>query len=209
VFRCRPQRQEPGLRAGLRQGDRPPPDRDVFAADPHGRPYRGHPARRSGRARRLPLPHLGGDGHRRAETLGDAVHRTQREKPARLVWRRHRRRAFQWRHEHRPDASHRSHQGRHSPRSGPARRCSTTASRGRGSRDRTEGGSDARGRARSRSWADRHCGWRRGKKPGKGSKSCWSTTRTVSCTRWPTISARPARRLSPIGHRWPTACSTM
>jgi hypothetical protein len=49
VLGRRPQRQEPGVRAGLGQGDRPPPDRDVFAAHSHGRPYRGPAARRHGR----------------------------------------------------------------------------------------------------------------------------------------------------------------
>jgi anthranilate synthase len=47
VFRRRPQRQEPHLRARLRARDRPPSDRDVFAPDPHRRSHRGHPARRS------------------------------------------------------------------------------------------------------------------------------------------------------------------
>ena len=41
VHRRRPQRQVAGLRAGLGAGDRPPPDRDVLAADPHRRPRRG------------------------------------------------------------------------------------------------------------------------------------------------------------------------
>ena len=55
VLGRRPQRQEPRLRAGLGAGHRPPPDRDVFAADPHGRPYRGPAARRHGRVRRVPV----------------------------------------------------------------------------------------------------------------------------------------------------------
>ena len=37
----------------------------------------------------------------------------QREEPARLVWRRDRHGAFQRRPEHRPDAAHHPHQGRH------------------------------------------------------------------------------------------------
>ncbi len=75
VLGRRPQRQEPRLRAGLGQGHRPPPDRDVFAPDPHGRPYRRPAARRHGCLRRLPQPCLGRHRHRRAEALGDALHR--------------------------------------------------------------------------------------------------------------------------------------
>ena len=75
VLGRRPQRQEPRVRAGLRAGHRPPPDRDVFAPYPYGRPYRGAAARRHGRLRRVPLPRLGGHRHRRAETVGDALHR--------------------------------------------------------------------------------------------------------------------------------------
>ena len=55
VLRRRPQRQEPGLRAGHGARHRPAPDRDVFAADPHGRPHRGPAARGHGRLRRLPV----------------------------------------------------------------------------------------------------------------------------------------------------------
>jgi anthranilate/para-aminobenzoate synthase component I len=47
-------------------------------------------------------------------------HRKQREEPARLVWRRHRHGEVQRRHEHRPDAEHHPHQGRHCL--GPGRR---------------------------------------------------------------------------------------
>ena len=105
--------KSPGVRAGLGAGDRPSADRDVFAAHPHRRPYRGAAARRDGRVRRVPDPRLGGDRDRRAETVGDALHRAEREEPARLVWRGDRHGAFQRRHEHRPDAAHHPHQGRH------------------------------------------------------------------------------------------------
>ena len=114
VLRRRPQRQEPRLRARFGAGDRPAADRDVFAADPHGRPHRGPPLRRHGRVRRLPVACLGGDRHRGAEAVGDALHRAEREEPARLVWRGDRHGALQRRPEHRTDAAHHSDQGRHS-----------------------------------------------------------------------------------------------
>ena len=135
----RPQRQVARLRAGLGARHRPPPDRDVFAADPHRRPHRRPAARRHGRLRRVPLSCLGGHRHRRAETMGDALHRAEREEPARLVWRGDRHGQFQRRHEHRPDASHHPHQGRH--RRGARRRHAALRqhSRGRRSRNRTEG----------------------------------------------------------------------
>ena len=70
-------------------------------------------------------PRLGGHGHRRAETVGDALHREQREEPARLVWRGDRHGAFQRRPQHRPDAAGPSASRTASPRCVPARRCST------------------------------------------------------------------------------------
>ena len=63
---------------GQRAGDRAAADRDVLAADPHGRPRRGPAAPELRRARRLPDPHLGGHRDRRAEGVGDAVHRGPR-----------------------------------------------------------------------------------------------------------------------------------
>ena len=95
VLGRRPQRQVAGLRAGLGARHRPPPDRDVFAPDPHRRPYRGAAARRHGRLRRLPVACLGGHRHRRAEIMGHALHRAEREEPARLVWRGDRHGQFQ------------------------------------------------------------------------------------------------------------------
>ena len=70
VLGRRPQRQKPRLRAGFGQGHRPPADRDVFAPDPHGRPYRRAAARRHGCLRRFPQPRLGGHRHRRARSSG-------------------------------------------------------------------------------------------------------------------------------------------
>ena len=63
----------------------------------------------------------------------------QREEPARLVWRGDRHGAFQRRLEHRPDAADHPHQGRH--RRGARRRHAAVRqrSRGRRSRNRTEG----------------------------------------------------------------------
>ena len=78
VHRRRPQRQGAGLRTRQRQGDRPPADRDVLPADPHRRPHRGPAAAGARRVRRVPHPHVGGDGDRRAQAVGDAVHRGPR-----------------------------------------------------------------------------------------------------------------------------------
>ena len=88
-------------------------------------------------------PRLGGHRHRRAETMGHALHREEREEPARLVWRRDRHGAFQRRPEHRPDAAHHPHQGRH--RRGARRRDIAVRQRARRrrSRNRTEGISHA------------------------------------------------------------------
>ena len=70
---------------------------------------------------------LGRHRHRRAEIVGDALHRAEREEPARLVWRGDRHGAFQRRPEHRPDAAAPSASRTASPRCAPARRCSSTA----------------------------------------------------------------------------------
>ena len=79
VHRRRSQRQVAHLRARQRARDRPPPDRDVLAPDPHRRPRRGAAAPRLRRPRRVPHAHLGGDRDRRAEGVGDAVHRGPRD----------------------------------------------------------------------------------------------------------------------------------
>ena len=78
VHRRGPQRQVAGLRPRQRAGDRAAADRDVQPADPHGRPHRGTAAAGIRRARRVPHPHVGRHGDRRAEGLGHAVHRGQR-----------------------------------------------------------------------------------------------------------------------------------
>ena len=85
VHRRGPQRQVPGLRPRQRAGDRPAADRDVQPPHPHGRPHRGPAAPGVRRARRVPHPHVGGDGDRRAEDLGHAVHRGPRGRQAALV----------------------------------------------------------------------------------------------------------------------------
>ena len=121
VHRCRPQRQIAGLRRRQRQGHRPPADRDVFAADPHGRPCRG----------RCCAPEFDAlDGflsHAWAVTVTGAP----------KLWairfiEEHERSARRWyggaigradlrrQHEHRPDIAHDAHAGRH--RRGPRRR---------------------------------------------------------------------------------------
>ena len=209
VLRRRPQRQEPGLRAGLGAGHRPPPDRDVFAPDPHRRPHRGAAARRHGRLRRVPVARLGGHRHRRAETVGDALHRAEREEPARLVWRGDRHGAFQRRPEHRPDAAHHPHQGRH--RRGARRRHAALRFHpaGRRSRNRTEGlRHDLRHPRRhapairgstERSTAQRR---RRRQHPARRPRGFASSTRS------PTISARPAPTSRRCARRCPTRCST-
>ena len=99
---------EPGQRAR----DRPPPDRDVLAADPHRRPRRGPPAPGLRRARRVPHPHLGRHRHRRAQGVGDAVHRGPRAVAARLVRRRRRPARLRRQPQHRPHPAHHPHQGR-------------------------------------------------------------------------------------------------
>ena len=143
-------------------------------------------------------PRLGGDRHRRAETLGDALHRAEREEPARLVWRGDRHGALQRRPEHRADAAHHPHQGRH--RRGARRRDAALRfrSRGRRSRNRTEGLRHALRHPRRQ---DRQCRRHRARRPpasATASTSCSSTTRTPSSTRWPTISARPAPTVSTV-----------
>mmetsp|Transcript_4094 Transcript_4094/g.12717 ORF Transcript_4094/g.12717 Transcript_4094/m.12717 type:complete len:237 (-) Transcript_4094:260-970(-) len=75
VHRRRPQRQIAHLRARLRPRDWPSANRDVLAAYPHRRSRRGLPAAGLRRARRVPLPHVGGNGYRRAKDLGDAFRR--------------------------------------------------------------------------------------------------------------------------------------
>ena len=125
---------------GQRARDRPPPDRDVLAADPHRRPRRGPPAPELRRARRVPRPRLGGDRHRRAQDVGDAVHRGPRALAARLVRRRRRPARLRRQPEHRPHAAHRSASRTAWPRCGPARRCSTTPiPRPRRTRDAAQG----------------------------------------------------------------------
>ena len=76
--------------AGQRAGDRPPPDRALFAADPHGRPCRGRIAPGIRRARRVSEPCLGGDRDRRPKALGDPLYRGAGALVAALVWRRDR-----------------------------------------------------------------------------------------------------------------------
>ncbi len=71
------------------------------------------------RARRVPDPHVGGHGHRRAEGLGHAVHRGPRGRAAALVRRRRRHDRLRRRHEHRADPAHRAHPRR--GRGGPGR----------------------------------------------------------------------------------------
>ena len=84
-------------------------------------------------------PCLGGHRHRCAEIVGHALHRAEREEPARLVWRGDRHGAFQRRPEHRPDAEDHPHQGR--DRGSSRRRHIALRFRAgrRRSRNRTEG----------------------------------------------------------------------
>ena len=127
------------------------------------------------------------------EALGDALHREQREEPARLVRRRGRHGAFQRRHEHRPDPAHDPAEGRH--RGGAGRRDAALRfqSRGRRGRDRTEGlGADRRDPRGRRLQRRRHQA-RRGKGRAGAVASSSSTTRTPSSTPSRTTSGRPAQ----------------
>ena len=138
---------------GSVRGHRPPADRDLQPADPHRGPRRGPAAARFRRAGRVPDPHVGGDRHRRAQDLGDAVHRGSRGRPAALVRRRGRDDRVRRRDEHRPHPAHRAHQRRR--RRGAGRRHAAVRLRpgGRGARDPAEGpraAGDARRGARGR-----------------------------------------------------------
>ena len=103
---------------GIGHRHRAAADRDVQPADPHRRPHRGAAAARAGRARRVPDPHVGGHRDRRAEGLGDAVHRGQRGRAAPLVRRGGRQDRLRRLDEHRADAAHRAHQERRRDRAG-------------------------------------------------------------------------------------------
>ena len=111
VHRRRPQRQGAGLRARHDQGAGAAADRDLFEAVSHRRPCRRHAAARLRLARCVPDPCLGGDGDRRAETVGDAVRRGQRALVAALVCRRDRRGEFRRQHQHRAHHPHHPHEG--------------------------------------------------------------------------------------------------
>ena len=96
-------------RARQRQGDRPPPDRDVQPPDPYRGPHRGAAAARAGRAGRVLVAHVGGHRDRGAQDLGHAVHRGPRGRPALLVRRCGRGDRLRRQHEHRPHPAHRPH----------------------------------------------------------------------------------------------------
>ena len=89
VHRCRPERQVARLCAGHGAGHRPPPNRALFAADPHRRPRRRRIARGVRRAGRFSQPRLGGDRDRRSQALGDPLYRGGGAFVTPLVWRRH------------------------------------------------------------------------------------------------------------------------
>ena len=80
VHRRGPQRQVAGLRPRHGHGDRAAADRDVQPPHPHRRSHRRAAQARVRRHRRVPHPHVGGHRDRRAEGLGDAVHRGQRDR---------------------------------------------------------------------------------------------------------------------------------
>ena len=150
MHRRGPQRQVADLRAGQHQGHRPPADRDLQPADPHGRPRGGQAPPRLRRAGRVPHSYVGGHRHRRAEELGHAVHRGPRGRAAALVRRRRRLDRLRRRHEHRPDPAHRAHHRRR--RRGPGRRDAAVRLRsgGGGARDRAQGARPAGNAGRGR-----------------------------------------------------------
>ncbi len=112
VHRRRPQRQGACLRAGIDQGAGTAADRDLLQAVPHRRSCRGHAASGLRCARRLSHPRMGGDRHRRTETMGDAVRRGSRTLVAALVCWRARLHWLRRQHQYGPHHPHHPHEGR-------------------------------------------------------------------------------------------------
>ena len=192
VHRRRPQRQVAGLRARQREGDRPPADRDVLPADPHRRPHRGTAAARLRRPRRVPHPHVGRHRDRRAQDLGDAVHRGPRGDPAALVRRRGRLRRLRRLDEHRPHPAHRPDPRRRRRRARRGHAAVRLRPRRRGARDPPQGARAPRGAVPAQRQAAADAGAGR-ERAGRGpERCCSSTTRTPSSTPWPTTSASRA-----------------
>ncbi len=129
VYRCGPQRQVARLRAGLRPGDRAPPDRILRRRVPHRGSRGGHAGAGLRLARRVPHAHVVRHHDRRSEEGRRAGHRRPGEGRARLVRRRGRHALAQRRHEHRDPHPHRAPGRTASPPTRWARPCSTTPSR--------------------------------------------------------------------------------
>ncbi len=91
------------------------------------------------RARRVPGPRVGGDGDRRAQGVGDAVHRGPRALAARLVRRRRGPARLRRQPQHRPHAADHPRQGRPGLGAGRRHPALRLRPRRRGGGDRAEG----------------------------------------------------------------------
>ena len=206
----RPQRQVAGVRAGLGAGHRPPPDRDVFAPDPHGRPYRGAAARRHGRLRRLPQSHAWAVTVTGAPKLWAMRFIENNEKSPR-AWYGGAIGMVHFNGDLNTGLTLRTiriKDGIAEVRAG-----ATLLYRFR-SREEEEAETELKASAMISAIRDAKAGNSRQHRTlrppasATASTSCSSTTRTASSTRWPTISARPAPTSRPCARRCRTRCST-